>query len=311
MLISRCATRISLAGGSTDLQSFIDHNGYGSVISFPCNIYTYITLFKDKYGYNKLNTYLLNYTRREEVTDIKGIHNDVAREVLDYFKCEPITLNFHSDVFSSGSGLASSSSYLVNCIRAVSENLGVNLSVMDICGIALNLERKFNALTGYQDVYGCAIDGFKQLSFHKGGKVSINKFKKSFLNNFKMYLRPTLIKRSSTEVLKTINLQKVGELLPFVEKMKESIISENKESFTSLIKESWEAKKKTSPLILENRKLVEIEDNLQKDPSVLAHRLCGAGNGGFFLIFRGADYNEETKDIPISVAPYAHTYYTY
>ena len=260
MIISRCATRISLAGGSTDLQSFIDENGYGSVISFPCNIYTYITLFKDKYGYNKLNNYLLNYTQREEVTKIEDIHNDVAREVLNYFGCEPVTLNFHSDVFSSGSGLASSSSYLVNCIRAVSENLNIKLNIWEICQLALKLERNFNPLTGYQDSYGCAIDGFKQFIFKKDGGVSSIELKKSFLNNFKMYLRPTLIKRSSTEVLKSIDIKKAADLLPFVTKMKEAIVAEKKEDFLSLIRDSWETKKKTSPFVLKNRKLVEMED---------------------------------------------------
>jgi len=311
MIFSRCSTRISLAGGSTDLQAFVDKYGYGSVISFPCDLYTYITLFKDKHGCNNLNTYLLNYTRREEVEDSKNIHNDVAREVLEYFKCEPVTLNFHSDIFSSGSGLASSSSYLINCIKAVSEHLELSLNIWEICELGLRLERKFNPLTGYQDIYGCGLNGFKQMVFLRDGSVTCREFKKSFLSNFAMYLRPTLIKRSSTEVLKSVDIEKASGLLPLVAEMREAIISENVSKFLHLVKETWEKKKETSPLVLENRKLSEMDYNLRKDKSVLAHKLCGAGNGGFFLIFRNQNHCQETDDIPINIAEEAHSHFTY
>ena len=44
MIVSKCPLRISLVGGSTDLQGFIDKFGIGSAISFPPNLYTYITI---------------------------------------------------------------------------------------------------------------------------------------------------------------------------------------------------------------------------------------------------------------------------
>ena len=43
MIIAKCPLRISLAGGSTDLQSYIDFNKYGGVISFPSTLYAYIS----------------------------------------------------------------------------------------------------------------------------------------------------------------------------------------------------------------------------------------------------------------------------
>ena len=302
MIISKCSTRISLAGGSTDLQEFIENYGYGSVISFPCNIYTYITLFKDKGGYNKLNTYLLNYTQREEVEQVKDIHNDIGRVVLEHFNCPPVTLNFHSDVFASGSGLASSSSYLISCIKAVSTHLNVQMNTREMCELGLELERKFNPLTGYQDIYGCATEGLKQLVFLKDGSVTYAGLRKDFLNQFKMYLRPTGIQRSSTKVLSSIDTKRSEALLPFVSHMSNAIKKNDVSKFLGLMQASWEVKKSTSPLILENEKLKEMDRFLYKDKSILAHRLCGAGNGGFFLIFRDKNYNEPTLDIPIGVA---------
>ena len=61
MIISKCPLRVSLVGGSTDLQSFIDTYGKGSVINFPTNLSTYIFFSEsnnDKYKitYSKIET---------------------------------------------------------------------------------------------------------------------------------------------------------------------------------------------------------------------------------------------------------------
>jgi D-glycero-alpha-D-manno-heptose-7-phosphate kinase len=56
MYISSCPLRVSLFGGSTDNPHFIDKYGYGSVISFACDLKTYITLHEDKIGYNHKET---------------------------------------------------------------------------------------------------------------------------------------------------------------------------------------------------------------------------------------------------------------
>jgi len=46
MIIAKCPLRISLVGGSTDLQAFIEKYQTGSVISFPSDLYTYISIHK-------------------------------------------------------------------------------------------------------------------------------------------------------------------------------------------------------------------------------------------------------------------------
>ena len=44
-------------------------------------------------------------------------------------------------------------------------------------------------------------------------------------------------------------------------------------------------KKKTSSTIAENKTIQAWDSELELNHTVLAHRLCGAGNGGFFLTF--------------------------
>ena len=60
MNITRCPLRIGLAGGSTDLESFIQMNEYGSVINFPIDLYTYTLTHKDVLGLNSLGKYIIN-----------------------------------------------------------------------------------------------------------------------------------------------------------------------------------------------------------------------------------------------------------
>ena len=93
MFISSCPLRVSLFGGSTDNPVFVERYGYGSVISFACNLKTYITLHKDKLGYNNEGgKYVINYSKREEVNDVRKIKNELIRIVLDYFRTPPVNI---------------------------------------------------------------------------------------------------------------------------------------------------------------------------------------------------------------------------
>jgi galactokinase/mevalonate kinase-like predicted kinase len=49
--------------------------------------------------------------------------------------------------------------------------------------------------------------------------------------------------------------------------------------------QSWEQKKKTSSTITESEIIQEMDSKLCLNKTVLSHKLCGAGNGGFFLTF--------------------------
>jgi D-glycero-alpha-D-manno-heptose-7-phosphate kinase len=309
VIFSKCSLRISLAGGSTDLEAFVEDNGYGSVISFPCNLYTYITLFNDTNGYNNhLNKYIINYTKREEVSHIKNIENDVAREVLKFFNCKPLNLSFNADVFSDGSGLASSSSYLISCIRAVAEHKEIQMSEFDICNLALKIERLFNPLTGYQDIYGCGLNGFKKLNFSKGKKIKVEYLDSSFLNVFDMYLLYTNAKRKSTSLLETLDMEKVKEVLPLTLSMESSIKNKDYSCFLEIINEGWKRKKETSSLMVSNPDVLALDNALEEDKDILAHKLCGAGNGGYFLIFRKRGRpNKLNGEIKISVSSQALT----
>lgn len=290
MIVAKCPLRVSLVGGSTDLEQFISKYGHGSVISFPSTLYTYITLV-ERYD----NYYQINYTKTERVINALSIKNDIAREVIKQFNLPPVTITFNADIPATGSGLASSSSYLLCLIQAASDFCQLDMSQMDICKLALDIERRFNPLTGYQDTYGCGIGGLKQLTFTKkknGVKVSINYLDSTQLDGCNMYLVPTSVNRQSTDILSTIDLSKSKVLLQDVLNLSNAL--EEHKDIHHIIGKAWINKKQTSPHIL-TAELKAVEDLLYKQCSIKSLKLCGAGGGGYFLVMTEGELDSGYK----------------
>ena len=82
IIISRCPYRVSLLGGSSDLDWFVKENGFGICLGFSLNQYSYsvINILPEnaKKG-------ILEYSNREEYTDSNEIVHPIVREVLSYF----------------------------------------------------------------------------------------------------------------------------------------------------------------------------------------------------------------------------------
>ena len=286
MIVAKCPLRISLAGGSTDLQQFIDKYGRGEVINFSADIYTYATINEDLFGLSATqHKYVTNYSSREECKEIKKIKNDIVRECFLHFNTPPVTTSLTADIFSSGSGLASSSSYLISFIKATAHKKGLTLSNEKVCSLALQLERRFNPLTGYQDPYGCGMKGLKKITITKPSTVSVRQLDPSLLSRLSMYLCYTGITRSSTDLLKTVNIKKARNLLPLVKQTEIALTQNTPDDLLNLINEGWRKKVESCPSTIQHPTIQEINNTLDQEEGILAHRLCGAGNGGFFLIF--------------------------
>ena len=276
-----------MVGGSTDLQSFIDVYGKGSVINFPINLSTYIFLSE-----SKNNKYKITYSKIETLKNPNKIKNDIAREIINYFDLPPVNIIFNSDIPSTGSGLASSSSYTIALLECVNRYLNLNLSQFEVCKLALKIERKINPLTGYQDTYGCGLSGgLKRLDI-TNQDVSIKYL--NFNNPYKMYLINTNVVRTSTNILETIDVTKSKPLLKLVDEM-ESNISDN-DKVCQILNEGWDKKKLSSNLI-SNDKINKLDEKFLLDNSIKGVKLCGAGGGGYFLIFVDGDYDGIKIDV--------------
>lgn len=287
MYIASCPLRISLFGGSTDNPYFVKKYGYGSVISFTCDLKTYVTISQDKFGFNKDHKYIINYSKREEVSNISEIENEVVRVVLEHFDMPPVQVTLTSDAYSQGSGLASSSSYIISLIKACNLFLKTRMTEIEICRLAHELEILFNQYCGYQDPYGCGIGGFKRIEFEDNYRIKHEFLPTNLFDKFDTYLVFTGVTRNSKQVLKSVteNLDKIKPLLKTVDDAHEAILNNDDKKFMDYMNLGWSQKKKTSPSITENSRIKEIDSYLIHNENILSHKLCGAGNGGFFLTF--------------------------
>ena len=293
--VTRCPLRISLAGGSTDLQEYLEQYKEGAVISFTPNLFTYIIMNRSSDDH-----YKVIYSNVERVVDTKDIKNDIAREVLTYFNMPPIEVIFTADIPSSGSGLASSSSYMVNLIKACLQFHKEEMTAAAIGKIAIMLERRFNPLTGYQDIWGCLLDGLKVLKFNENGLLSYQKLTTGIFDEYDFYLVSTNTTRSSTSILETIDYSKVHDMSLNTMLMWDAINDNDPSRVKHLINSGWEQKKLTSPSIV-NEQVSTIEETLSKISSVAAWRLIGAGNGGYFLVLTKKNSYLPLKNIKISL----------
>ena len=296
MYIASCPLRVSLFGGSTDNPYFVEKYGRGSVISFTSNLKTYVAISQDTIGYNNQGKYIINYSRREEVSSINEIENEVVRTVLEYYNMPPLQVTLTSDAYSQGSGLASSSSYTISLIKACCLFLDKSITDNDACKLAYHLERTYNPYCGYQDPYGCGVGGFKRINFMGDNSVTYEFLPTDLFECYDTHLVFSGVTRNSKGILKKVskNLDKVKPLLKTCDKAYDTLMKENLDKFLFLLGKSWHQKKETSPSIAECDTIIEIDHVLEKNDTVCAHKLCGAGNGGFFLVFSEKD----TLNIP-------------
>ena len=286
MIIASCPLRVSLFGGSTDNPYFVDKYGRGSVISFTSSLKTYVTISQDKFGFNKeQHKYIINYSKREEVSRIKDIDNEVVRTVLQHYDMPPVQVTLTSDAYSQGSGLASSSSYTISLIKACTMFLGIPITESDACKLAYKLERTYNPYCGYQDPYGCGVGGFKRINFMGDDCITYEFLSTDLFDHYDTHLVFTGVTRNSKKILQNIteNLDKVKPLLETCDEAYYLLSNKSYKCFLNLLSKSWRQKKQTSSTIAENEIIQMMDSALELNDTVLAHRLCGAGNGGFFL----------------------------
>lgn len=285
MILASCPLRISLVGGSTDHPHFIDKYGRGSVISFPSTLRTYATIHQDVFGTNTIEeNYNISYSRKETVKNISDIQNEMVRRCFEHLSVDKINCTLVSDIFSSGSGLASSSAYLQSLVKAIYVSRNEAITDFEVCKVAEEIEKKFNPLVGQQDFYG-SLGGLKRINFFKGEDPEIKFLSTKIFKDLSIYLVYTGVLRNSTTVLESLDIDKSVPLLTDVVDLEDSINTSDVDKFNFVISRSWETKKLTSKLICENEVLVDLDAKLRYDSRVLSHKLCGAGNGGYFLVF--------------------------
>src|SRR5437879_1884557 len=168
MLITRTPFRITLGGGGTDLPGYYSKHG-GFVLAAAVNKYMFIYL----------NTPIVDdlvrvkYSKSEMVEDVAELQHTLCREALRLFGIRrAIEVISMADV-PAGTGLGSSSCYLVGLLNALHTLSRRPMSRQQLAEEACHIDRAvLKKPIGKQDQYLAAFGGITALHIARDGTVA-------------------------------------------------------------------------------------------------------------------------------------------
>ncbi len=304
MIITRTPFRISFFGGGTDYPVYYKEHG-GEVLSTTINKYCYITCrylppFFD-------HQYRIRYSETEMTGNIDEIRHPSVRECLRYLSFERGIEMVHTSDIPAMSGIGSSSSFTVGLLHALYALKGEMVTRRRLAFDAIHVEQDLiGESVGSQDQTAAAFGGFNHIEF--GGRkdgifvqpVIISSEKSAYLQDHLLFYFTGFSRYSSTIAAEQIKntAQKIDELRRMREMVGEALAVLNGDvsgydAFGRLLHESWMLKRGLSRLITTSQIDAIYETALRH--GALGGKLCGAGGGGFLLLYVPPDRQEAVK----------------
>jgi D-glycero-alpha-D-manno-heptose-7-phosphate kinase len=312
MIATRTPFRITLGGGGTDLPSFYEKHG-GFVLAMGL----------DKYMYVVLNTPLadrlvrLHYTKSEIVANAGMLKHELAREALiKHGVHDAIEIASVADL-PAGSGLGSSSCYLIGLLNALRAYRRKPISLQELaeeaCHIELDILKK---AIGKQDQYMAAYGGLTSLTIAPDGTVDVAQLEieaaqlATFVANTHFYYTATT--RNAVEILKEqddamkvdkseggphIGSEVEASLLEIKDigyRIQKAVLATDFDEFGRLMDLHWICKKKLSSKITVPQ-MEDIYEHVKKEYGVLGGKVAGAGGGGFLMLYCPNNHKELTE----------------
>ncbi len=296
MIMSRTPLRISFVGGGTDLPAFYKFYGKGAVISATINKYIYVAVNR-KFD-SKIRA---SYSVTEIVDDIDHVKHNAIRETLRFLNLDGgIEIVSISDIPSRGTGLGSSSTFVVGLLNALHAYKGEHVSSNQLAVEAVKIEREIlNEPGGKQDQYLASYGGMQLLEFFDDEKVSVSPIiiKESIRNKLRenLILLYTGKERDSTPIIKEQSgsvhqhAESYIKMRDLVYEFLDSLKNGDIESLGNLMDQNWQEKRRLSSSISSSW----IDDMYSKarENGALGGKIIGAGGGGFlFLVARPEDH---------------------
>ena len=289
MIISQTPLRISFVGGGTDLKSFYHHED-GMVLSTAIDKYVYV-IVKERFD----DKIYINYSIKEIVNSVPEIKHQLVREAMKKVGVEKgVEITTLADIPSEGSGLGSSSSITVGLLNALYNYAGVQVTLERIAGEACEIEIDIcKKPIGKQDQYIAAYGGLNRITFHPDESVSVSKLPVFNTNllilGSRLLLFFTNKTRKSDVILKKQKQETekkravLSEMKNLVPKLEESLCNYKFNRLGKLLQDNWLLKKSLVGSI--SNPEIDIMYDKAMDAGALGGKICGAGGGGFLLMF--------------------------
>ena len=298
MIVTRTPFRVTLGGGGTDLPSYYSQHG-GFIFAMGLDKYMYVIVNRPVVGHKVR----LHYSQSEVVDNVDELRHELAREAL---KMHGIRDTFEVGSIAdlpAGTGLGSSSCYLVGLLNALHHDRRAYVPLQDLAEEACHIELDvLKEGIGKQDQYMAAFGGLTVLEIARDGKVEVRLLRPSssdiaeFVAHTHIYY--TGAQRDAREVLADQNSAmkkkdgtdhaRVADSLHRIKdlgyRILEAVETNNFDRWGELLHEHWEQKKRLSNKI--SLSVVdEIYDEVRKRFGVLGGKIIGAGGGGFLMLY--------------------------
>jgi D-glycero-alpha-D-manno-heptose-7-phosphate kinase len=298
LIVTRTPFRITLGGGGTDLPSYYRRHG-GFVLAMGINKYMYVML--NPPGIDDFIR--LHYTQSETVTHVADLKHELAREALRYHGIERKMEVASMADLPAGTGLGSSSAYLVGLLSALHHYRRDLVSLQSIAEEACHIELDvLGKGIGKQDQYMAAFGGITTLTIARNGSVTVDSLRLSegavaeLVANTHLYY--TGASRDAVDMLSAQNLALQSDADPIhgavrgnMDRIKElghkaaeDIAAENFDAWGLTLDEHWRLKRDLSTQISIDA-VDRIYEEVRANYGVLGGKIVGAGGGGFLLLY--------------------------
>lgn len=302
MIISRTPLRISFVGGGSDIAGFY-RKSPGAVVTTAINKYIYIMVEKQFDG-----RIIVQYSKMEIVKRVSDIQNNLVREAM---KMTGIKGGIHvtsiSDVPAEGTGMGSSSAYVVGLLNAFYAYQGKTVSAEQLareaCEIEIELLKK---PIGKQDQYIAAFGGFQYMQFHQNHTVSVDPIRCTEQTKMELESRLLLfytgLTRSADAILtrqgKNMETQAdtqntLGSMVGLARRIRDDLNNDDLSAFGELLDANWQLKKTLADTITTPQ--IDEWYEIAKKQGAIGGKVLGAGGGGFLLLFAEPKFHEEFK----------------
>lgn len=295
MILTRTPLRVSFAGGGSDLPAWTDKGEMGAVTSAAIGAYVYVAVN----SYWRKDRIRLSYSKTEIINNLEGMEHDLIRESLRWLEAPfGLEISTLADVPGHGSGLGSSSAVTVGVIHALAKHIwgkapGEGYLAEAACSVELD---QLNRSGGKQDQYTCAFGGFNHMQFLPTGGVNVEALNLSPVTEQKLAKRLVLYRtsfiRDSQDILghaserikeKKYVAAEVGALVGLATQAREALVSGKVDDLGYILGEGWDRKRRLSDRI--SNDVIDEMYAAALDAGALGGKLCGAGAGGFLLMY--------------------------
>lgn len=298
MIITRTPFRVTLGGGGTDLPSYYGRHG-GFIFAMGIDKYMYIMLNPPTMD----DRIRLHYSRSETVDHVSELRHELAREALRLHGIErKIEISSMADL-PDGTGLGSSSAYLVGLLMALRQFKRQHAPLQEVAEEACRIELDIlGKRIGKQDQYLAVYGGLTVLEIAPSGAVEVRSIRLpsgavyEFVANTHLYYtgqRRNAVKvlREQDDAMRSAQSPRNGEVESSLHGIKDlgyrildAVEQENFDTWGILLDEHWRQKKRMSAKISLTR-VDELYEHVRQYYGVLGGKIAGAGGGGFLMLY--------------------------